>query len=43
MLAAPVSSNLSLQGDYDIYGKKVKGETLSPLQSGIRSVKEYHG
>jgi hypothetical protein len=37
-VAAPVSSNLSLQGDYDIYGKKVK-ETLSPLQSGIRSVK----
>ena len=32
------SSNLSLQGDYDIYGKKVK-ETLNPLQAGIRSVR----
>ena len=35
-IAAP--SNLTLQGDYDIYGNKVK-ETLNPLQSGIRSVK----
>ena len=29
---------LTKQGDYDIYGNKVK-ETLNPLQSGIRSVK----
>ena len=36
--AAPMNSNLSLQGDYDIYGNKIK-ETLNPLQSGIRSVK----
>ena len=35
-IAAP--SNLSVQGDYDIYGNKVK-ETLNPLQTGIRSVK----
>ena len=37
-VAAPMSSNLSVQGDYDIYGNKVR-ETLSPLKAGIRSVK----
>jgi len=35
---APINSNLSVQGDYDIYGNKIN-ETLNPLQSGIRSVK----
>ena len=34
----PANANLSLQGDYDIYGNKVR-ETLNPLQAGIRSVK----